>query len=127
MDDILDKIIVNKKEKRDVVFDRIELELNLKIEIEKTKQLELIKDIRKIEKSIKEKELYCKRSTNISLYNSSNDSSDESCSDDDCSISTDSDSDDDNLNEDDIKYNNDSISLCSVDSECDVDNEVEIL
>jgi hypothetical protein len=52
MEDIINKIVVNKK---DVVFDRIEMEINLKIEKEKTKQLELIKDIIKIEKSIKEK------------------------------------------------------------------------
>lgn len=45
------------------------LELNLKIEKEKTKQLELLKDIKKIEKSIKEKELYIKRNKSVCLSN----------------------------------------------------------
>lgn len=48
---------------------KLELELNLKIEKEKTRQLELLKDIKKIEKSIKEKELYIKRNKSVCLSN----------------------------------------------------------
>ena len=70
MDDIINKIYINKNSISNIdVFDKINGELTLKIEQEKTKQLELIKDIKKIEKSIKEKELYCKRS-NKNDYNS---------------------------------------------------------
>ena len=79
MEDIINKIVVNKK---DSVFDRIELELNFKIEKEKTKQLELIKDIRKIEKSIKEKELYCKRKKIVYMDDCDSDSEEYDSSDD---------------------------------------------
>ena len=125
MEDIINKIVVNK---RDIVFDRIELELNLKIEKEKTKQLELIKDIRKIEKSIKEKELYCKRKKTLYMddYESDN-SSDES--------DTDSDSDSDDNSSEIIQNKtlisnevekNDTLSLCSVDSDYDIEKEIDI-
>ena len=119
MDDIISKIVINKKDK-DQIYDRIEMELNLKIEVEKTKQLELIKDIRMIEKSIKEKELYCKRSNNTisdceSEYNSE---SDDDSSDDNNS----------EFSEEEITYKKDydSISLCSIDSNYDIENEIEI-
>ncbi len=125
MEDIINKIVVNKK---DAVFDRIELEINLKIEKEKTKQLELIKDIRKIEKSIKEKELYCKRKKTLYM-----DNSDDTESDSD--LDTDSDSDTDYETEHDnrniiINKNydkNDTISLCSIDSDYDIEREIDIL
>ncbi len=125
MEDIINKIVVNKK---DAIFDRIELELNLKIEKEKTKQLELIKDIRKIEKSIKEKELYCKRKKTLYM-----DNSDDTESDSD--LDTDSDSDTDYETEHDnrniiINKNydkNDTISLCSIDSDYDIEREIDIL
>ncbi len=125
MEDIINKIVVNKK---DAVFDRIELEINLKIEKEKTKQLELIKDIRKIEKSIKEKELYCKRKKTLYM-----DNSDDTESDSD--LDTDSDSDTDSETEHDksniiINKNydkNDTISLCSIDSDYDIEREIDIL
>ena len=68
MDEIINKLIKTEKKKnkkdskKDVItFNQIELEIQLKIETEKTKQLELIKDIKKIEKSIKQKELYNRR------------------------------------------------------------------
>jgi hypothetical protein len=48
------------------------LELNYKIEKEKTKQLELLKDIKKIEKSIKQKELYIRYYKNKKQYTSNN-------------------------------------------------------
>jgi hypothetical protein len=127
MEDIINKIVVNK---RDIVFDRIELELNLKIEKEKTKQLELIKDIRKIEKSIKEKELYCKRKKTLYMddYESDN-SSDESDSDSD----SDSDSNDnssENIQNKTLISNevekNDTLSLCSIDSDYDIEKEIDI-
>jgi len=44
-------------------------EFTLKLEIEKTKQLELVRDIKKIEKSIKEKELYIKRNRTVCFMN----------------------------------------------------------
>lgn len=127
MEDIINKIVVNKK---DFVFDRIELELNLKIEKEKTKQLELIKDIRKIEKSIKEKELYCKRRKTLYMddYESDN-SSDESDTDSD----SDSDSDDnssENIQNKTLISNevekNDTLSLCSIDSDYDIEKEIDV-
>ena len=49
MDDIINKLISNKNE---INFEQIELEINLKIQCEKTKQLQLIKDIKNIEKKI---------------------------------------------------------------------------
>jgi hypothetical protein len=62
MDDILNKLLkMDKKNKKEITLNQIELEIQLKIENEKTKQLELLKDIKKIEKSIKQKELYNKR------------------------------------------------------------------
>ena len=122
MEDIINKIVVNKK---DVVFDRIELEINLKIEKEKTKQLELIKDIRKIEKSIKEKELYCKRKNTIFMDNSDeSESESESESEEDSSDTSDTESESNiliNKNSDKI----DSISLCSFDSDCDIEREID--
>ena len=157
MEDIISKIVVNKKDKdKDYIYDRIELELNLNIEREKTKQLELIKDIRKIEKTIKEKELYCKRK-NTAYSNSESESEYESNSD------SDSESDDEKINCD-IEYKNktnvcltqskslfkqkihsdhiesfsnikrnksnnklDSISMCSIDSDYDADKEIELI
>ncbi len=62
MDDILNKLLkTEKKNKKEITLNQIELEIQLRIENEKRKQLELIKDIKKIEKSIKQKELYNKR------------------------------------------------------------------
>ena len=133
MEDIINKIVVNKK---DVVFDRIELELNLKIEKEKTKQLELIKDIRKIEKSIKEKELYCKRKKTLYMddYESDN-SSDDSDSDSDSASDSDNNT-ESNDNSSEIIENktlisnevekNDTLSLCSIDSDYDIEKEIDI-
>ena len=142
MEDIISKIVVNKKDKdKDYMYDRIELELNLKIEREKTKQLELIKDIRKIEKTIKEKELYCKRknttySNSESEYDSDSDSELDSESESECKNTT-------NFyltqskssfigcisNIKRNKSNNklDSISMCSIDSDYDVDKEIELI
>lgn len=58
----ISKNMSNKKNKNNKNNDVIqfELELNYKIECEKTKQLQLIKDIKKIEKNIREKEIYNK-------------------------------------------------------------------
>ncbi len=76
MEDIIKKIQntnSNKNKnnlKKDNIFNQLELEIAYKIEKEKTRQLELIRDIRKIEKSIKEKELYNKRK-NIYTFNKS--------------------------------------------------------
>jgi hypothetical protein len=116
----MEKIISNikkhkntKKNMNDEIITTIELELNYKIECEKTKQLQLIKDIRKIEKNIKEKELYNKRKNNINLNNSNSDSSDSDSSDSENSI---------NL----CDKNNDSISLCSYNSYYSY-NEIEII
>ncbi len=119
MEDIINKIVVNKK---DVIFDRIELEINLKIEKEKTKQLELIKDIRKIEKSIKEKELYCKRKKTIFV-----DNSDESDLESDSESESDLASDSESEIIDKFSDKNDSISLCSFDSDYDIEREIDIL
>ncbi len=128
MEDIINKIVVNKK---DVIFDRIELELNLKIEKEKTKQLELIKDIRKIEKSIKEKELYCKRKKTLFTDDYDSNSDDNSS---DSNTDTDTDTDTESISEKSVKkYNrnlnfdkNDTISLCSIDSDYDIEKEIDI-
>ena len=115
----MEKIISNikknkkfKKTKTDDLMTTFELELNYKIECEKTKQLELIKDIRKIEKNIKEKELYNKRKNNINFTKNM------------CSNNLDSDSElDSDLNSDlDLESNDlqsiesDSISICSYNS-----------
>lgn len=95
MEDIIKKIQnknlkTNKNNnKKDVIFNQLELELAYKIEREKTLQLELIRDIRKIEKSIKEKELYNKRQ-NTYTFNKSNTKNTKSYSD---SESSDSESD----------------------------------
>jgi hypothetical protein len=129
MEDIINKIVVNKK---DAIFDRIELELNLKIEKEKSKQLELIKDIRKIEKSIKEKELYCKRKKTLfsdeydsnSDDNSSDSNTDSESEDDSESISKKSNKNNKNKNNNSDK--NDTISLCSIDSDYDIEKEIDI-
>ena len=129
MEDIINKIIVNKKEK-DFTFDRIEMELNLKIECEKTKQLELIKDIRKIEKSIKEKELYCKRKKTLYMDNS-DDTESESDSDSDLDLDTDTESETEHAKSNIIINKNydkvDTISLCSIDSDYDIEREIDIL
>ena len=102
MDEIINKLIKSdkhiskknsNKNKQGITFNQLELEIQLKIETEKTKQLELIKDIKKIEKSIKYKELYNKRSyfsckkcinsNNKSYPNSENDSDSDSDTDSD--------------------------------------------
>lgn len=137
MEDIINKIVVNKK---DLVFDRIELELNLKIEREKTKQLEFIKDIRKIEKSIKEKELYCKRKKILYMDDYESDinetDSDESDSDESDSDKNDSDENDNGSYINNISSKNtqnnksdkyDTISLCSMDSDYDIEKEIDII
>ncbi len=147
MEDILNKIVLNRNtDKKDIIsYDRLELEINLKIEREKTKQLELIKDIRKIEKSIKEKELYCKRKQTVII--SDDDSDDSDLSDSDLSDSDLSSNDSDykkvnnkthnlshtnnsvNLNNNNnniVNLKSETISLCSIDSDCDYDNEIEI-
>jgi len=115
MEKIISNIKKNKKYKKtktDDLMTTFELELNYKIECEKTKQLELIKDIRKIEKNIKEKELYNKRKNNINFTKNM------------CSNNSDSDSElDSDLNSDlDLESNDlqsiesDSISICSYNS-----------
>lgn len=115
MEKIISNIKKNKKYKKtktDDLMTTFELELNYKIECEKTKQLELIKDIRKIEKNIKEKELYNKRKNNINFTKNM------------CSNNLDSDSElDSDLNSDlDLESNDlqsiesDSISICSYNS-----------
>jgi hypothetical protein len=146
MEDILNKIILNKTKdkspdkKDNISFDILDLELNLKIEREKTKQLELIKDIRKIEKSIKEKELYCKRKQTVVISDSDSNTDSDSDSDLDSDLESDLDSDTENNCK---KYNNivttekttidlkdsiksDTISLCSVDSDYNYTDEIEI-
>ncbi len=128
MEDIINKIVVNKK---DAIFDRIELELNLKIEKEKSKQLELIKDIRKIEKSIKEKELYCKRKKTLFADEYDSNSDDNST---DSNTDSESEDDEESISEKSLKkYNknnnsdkNDTISLCSIDSDYDIEKEIDI-
>ena len=82
MDSILNKIYQkqnnkkSKKSKCEELEKQINLELELKIEAEKTKQLELIKDIKKIELNIKQKELYAlSRKNNLISFSSSNDDS----------------------------------------------------
>lgn len=129
MDELLNKI-VKKNKKKDISINQLELELQLKIEVEKTKQLELIKDIKKIEKSIKQKELYSKRNMCTKLsgssinsdYDTENDSIDDS-NDDDNSIDNESLSDKDSSN-------SDTLSMCSIDSDHnfdDIDKEIEIM
>ena len=116
MEDIIKKIQntnSNKNNlKKDNIFNQLELEIAYKIEKEKTRQLELIRDIRKIEKSIKEKELYNKRKNiytfNKSINNKSNSESE---------TETESESEDNNL---------DSISMCSDSSNISY-KEIEIL
>jgi hypothetical protein len=127
----MEKIISNikkhkntKKNINDEIITTIELELNYKIECEKTKQLQLIKDIRKIEKNIKEKELYNKRKNNINLkkkINLNNSNSDYSDTD-----STDSDSTNSENSINLCDKDNDSISLCSYNSYYSY-NEIEII
>ncbi len=146
MEDILNKIILNKTKdkspdkKENINFDRLDLELNLKIEREKTKQLELIKDIRKIEKSIKEKELYCKRKQTVIISDSDSNTDNDSDLDTDLDTDLDSDLDSDldnskNNNIETIKktiidlkdsIKSDTISLCSVDSDYNYNDEIEI-
>ena len=152
MEDIISKIVVNKKDKdkdKDYIYDRIELELNLKIEREKTKQLELIKDIRKIEKTIKEKELYCKRknttySNSESEYESDSESESESNSDSESNSESESDCKNttnvylsqskssfigsfSNIKRNKSNNKLDSISMCSIDSDYDADKEIDLI
>jgi hypothetical protein len=127
MNDILNKIVKSKSnnKKKDNVYNQIELELQLKIESEKTKQLELIKDIKKIEKSIKQKELYslrnkmcCKKLSGSSFE--SNDSYDYSESESDSESET----------EYSCDNSDDTLSLCSIDSDFSIsylDKEIEII
>lgn len=126
MDDILKKVI-KKNKKKDVSINQLELELQLKIEIEKTKQLELIKDIKKIEKSIKQKELYSKRNICTTLSSSLSNSECESESDN----YFDNDSDSDNYDSDGSSDKDlDTLSMCSINSDNsfdDIDKEIEIL
>ena len=133
MDELLNKI-VKKNKKKDISINQLELELQLKIEVEKTKQLELIKDIKKIEKSIKQKELYSKRNMCTKLsgssinsdYDTENDSIDDS-NDDDNSI--DNSIDNESLSDKDSS-NSDTLSMCSIDSDHnfdDIDKEIEIM
>jgi hypothetical protein len=122
MEDIIKKIQntnSNKNKnnlKKDNIFNQLELEIAYKIEKEKTRQLELIRDIRKIEKSIKEKELYNKRK-NIYTFNKSINNKCNSESESETDSETDSESEDTNI---------DSISMCSDSSEISY-KEIEIL
>ncbi len=136
MEDIIKKIQKNKKTniKSDSVFNQIELEITYKIEREKTRQLELIRDIRKIEKSIKEKELYNKRKNIYSFNKSStnnkhyNNSDSEMCSDIETDIESNSESDSESDSDLDSEKNSDidSISMYSDSSNISY-KEIEIL
>jgi hypothetical protein len=121
MNEIFNKI-VKKNNKNDISFNQFELELQLKIEIEKTKQLELIKDIKKIEKSIKQKELYSKR--NKIYCSNHNHSEDESDLDSDLNSSN------NDCESNNSESNNDTLSMCSsIDSDIefnDLQEEIEI-
>jgi hypothetical protein len=126
MNEIFNKI-VKKNNKNDISFNQFELELQLKIEIEKTKQLELIKDIKKIEKSIKQKELYSKR--NKIYCSNHNHSEDESNLDSDLDSDLESDLDPDLDSSNNSESNNDTLSMCSsIDSDIEINDlqEVEI-
>lgn len=126
MDELLNKI-VKKNKKKDISINQLELELQLKIEVEKTKQLELIKDIKKIEKSIKQKELYAKRNNCTKLSGSSINSDYDT---DESNDSNDLNDDDDLISNDSDSHKSDSLSMCSIDSEYnfdDIDKEIEIL
>ena len=138
MEKIISNIKKNNKIKKhinDDLMTTLELELNYKIECEKTKQLQLIKDIRKIEKNIKEKELYNKRKNNINFSKKNNnnycesESSDITDSECDSSDLSDSEYDSSDLSESSefqINKDNDSISLCSYNSSYSY-NEIEII
>jgi hypothetical protein len=139
MDELLNKI-VKKNKKKDISINQLELELQLKIEVEKTKQLELIKDIKKIEKSIKQKELYAKRNICTKLsgssINSEYDTDDIDDTDDSDDTNDDNSNDDDDLISNDKSYcdsdshNSDTLSMCSIDSDYnfdEVDKEIEII
>lgn len=131
MDDIINKIYINKNSNIDL-FDKINGELSLKIEQEKTKQLELIKDIKKIEKSIKEKELYCKRNLSKKIIDNFNSDTNSDTEYDSDSNSYDDSDLDDNPNYKNIiinkkKNNNDTLSMCSIDSQYDYDKEINII
>ena len=132
MNEIFNKI-VKKNNKNDITFNQFELELQLKIEIEKTKQLEFIKDIKKIEKSIKQKELYSKRNKiYCSNHNHSEDNS-ESYSDLDSDLNSDlesdleSDLDPDLDSSNNSEFNNDTLSMCSsIDSDIEINDLLEV-
>lgn len=124
------------------------LELNLKIEREKTRQLELLKDIKKIEKSIKEKELYIKRNKSVCLssflkknkkYTESESGTEietESESEIESEFESETESESDYQKTDFIldcinikcikKKENDTISISSLDSDYDYDREINI-
>ncbi len=121
------------------------IKMQLKIEIEKTKQLELLKDIKRIEKSIKEKELYLKRNNSVCLTdllkkNKKHTSNSESESEIDSELEnesiSDSDSDCENYNKNFIRecinirckknVDYDSLSLSSVDSNYNYEDEINI-
>jgi len=153
MDDILNKLLkMDKKNKKEITSNQIELEIQLKIENEKTKQLELLKDIKKIEKSIKQKELYNKRTyftcrkciKNSKVYSSDIESDTEYdteteilsviSSDDETNMSTselkkymlnDDITDDENEDTNDDSKNSDSLSMCSSDTEDEIYHSLE--
>jgi hypothetical protein len=153
MDDILNKLLkMDKKNKKEITSNQIELEIQLKIENEKTKQLELLKDIKKIEKSIKQKELYNKRTyftcrkciKNSKVYSSDIEYDTEYdteteilsviSSDDETNMSTselkkymlnDDITDDENEDTDDDSKNSDSLSMCSSDTEDEIYHSLE--
>jgi len=134
MEDIIKKIqnINSNKNnlKKDNIFNQLELEIAYKIEKEKTRQLELIRDIRKIEKSIKEKELYNKRKNiytfNKSINNKSNSES-ETDSESETYSESETDSESETESESESEDNNlDSISMCSDSSNISY-KEIEIL
>lgn len=136
--------------------DKINLEIALKIEKEKTRQLELLRDIKKIEKTIKEKELYLKRNKSVCLSelfqkkNNKNNSESDSESDSDYNCESDSDSESESNSESDsdsdseskshidfirdcinikckkINKECDTISLSSIDSDYDYEKEINI-
>lgn len=111
------------------------LELNLKIEKEKTRQLELLKDIKKIEKAIQEKELYTKRNRSICFTDILTKTM-EIDYESDCESEYESGSDTDDET-DDLKFINskkhienddfDTVSVIDSDSDYDYDREINVV
>ena len=109
---------------------KIKSNLDLEIQKEKTKQLELIKEIKKIELYISKQNIYKKHNNMLEIFdkiNAHTDSDNDSFSDDDRDDDSDNDSLYENLNKINTNiYNNlDSISISSENS-IDTCEEVEI-